>query len=111
MENPATYTSYNIDANLAESVWDAVIALEIAKNPPKEVGVRIAPDDNGRYNVEFAVCSSDGEYSDDVVAVIALEPMAGKDAISNEGLDRAVKFMFLYEAVHATMQKYMANLE
>lgn len=108
MEKPATYTKYDIDVNLAESVWTVLDALEIAKSKPKEIGIRISTDSSGCHHVEYTVPTPE----DDLTAILNLEPICDKDAgFTDQDLERAVKFMYLYQAVHSAVQKYISDLE
>lgn len=110
-----TYTQCDIDLGLARSVWDLIDMIERAPEPPEVIGVCIEEDKEAdklmvgftRYN------PGDEEKNASMVAALSVEPFSDIDDDRDEDIDpemrRAMQFMYFYQAVNVTVQKFQMN--
>lgn len=106
------YTECAIDVELAQTVWELINAIEHMNKPPKAIGICVEPDEDGKYKVEFKPYDDGDERKDDtMIAAMAVNPSEDDDVeLDDQDLRKAMQFMYFYQAVYSTTQKYEATL-
>jgi hypothetical protein len=111
-----TYTQCDIDLSIARSVWALIDALEHTNEPPKMIGVCVEADDkDGKLKVNFTKYTpGDEEKNEHMVAALSVEPYSDLDDDRTEDDDpemrKAMQFMYFYQAVNVTVQKFQLGL-
>lgn len=111
-----TYTQCDIDLGLARSVWDLVDMIEHNADPPKMIGISLGKDrETGKIAVSFSRYNfGDEEKDNTLVAALSVEPFSDKDDDRTEEDDpemrKAMQFMYFYQAVNVTIQKFEMGL-
>lgn len=111
-----TYTQCDIDLGLARSVWNLIDMIEHNSNPPKMIGISLGKDgDTGKFAVGFSRYNpGDEEKDESLIAALSVEPFGDEDDERSEDDDpelrRAMQFMYFYQAVNVTIQKFEMGL-
>ena len=110
-----TYTQCDIDLGLAHSVWDLIDMVEHTAEPPKMIGICISKvEDTDRLKVDFTKYEpGDEEKNATMVAALSVEPLSDLDDDRDDDIDpemrKAMQFMYFYQAVNVTIQKFQMN--
>ena len=110
-----TYTQCDIDLGLAHSVWDLIDMVEHTAEPPKMIGICISKiEDTDRLKVDFTKYEpGDEEKNATMVAALSVEPFSDIDDERDEDIDpemrKAMQFIYFYQAVNITIQKFQMN--
>lgn len=111
-----TYTQCDVDLNLARSVWSLIDALEHTANPPKMIGVCLWKDEDGDNTViEYTEYNQgDEQKNEHMMAAMSVEPFTDGDddrsADEDPELKKAMQFMYFYQAMNVTLQKFNNGL-
>lgn len=103
-----TYTEATIDVNLANTIWALLDYIEHTSDPIEMVSISAVKNDNGKTEIHFGKYEPGMEEKDDnMVAAIGVTPFKDADVeVDDYDLNKAMQFMYFYQAVYSSVSKF-----
>lgn len=100
------YIECEVDMVIAKAVWGLLKTIEAYNGKLKKVSLCYGHEDGRSYIGLKEYQKGDEENDDTIIAIMNVDPSNYDDvSSSDEGLDKAIKFLYFYQAIHARLQK------